>query len=140
MAKEEVSRMVTTINALVASEHVADLRRAADRRRRFSRKADTNVAKNNAQILELRVASPDDAQAVRRLAALDDAPTLEGGVLIALHDGDPVAALSLDDGRVVADPFVLSDDAVEMLRLRAKHLRARRSRRHLRVIRGLRAA
>ena len=70
----------------------------------------------------LRLATDVDAPAVRRLAALDDAPRLSGAVLLALVDGEPVAALSLDDGRVVADPFRLTVHAVALLRLHARHL------------------
>lgn len=87
--------------------------------------------------LVLRNAGPDDADLVRRLADLDDAPTLEGDVLLALVDGEPVAALSLSDGRSVADPFVPTADAVAMLRLRASHLSSRQKtkRRWVRVLR-----
>ena len=60
---------------------------------------------------------------VRRLAALDDAPVLEGQSLLALIDGEAVAALSLEDGRVVSNPFVRTEDAVALLNLRAEHLK-----------------
>jgi hypothetical protein len=70
----------------------------------------------------LRLATDVDAPTVRRLAALDDAPRLSGPVLLALVDGEPVAALALDDGRVVADPFRLTAHAVALLRLHAPHL------------------
>lgn len=70
----------------------------------------------------MRVASDDDAPAVRRLAALDDAPPLQGPVLLALVDDVPVAATSLDDGRVVANPFVPTADTVTLLSLRASQL------------------
>jgi hypothetical protein len=70
----------------------------------------------------LRLATDVDAPTVRRLAALDDAPRLTGAVLLALVDGEPVAALSLADGRVVADPFRLTAHEVTLLRLHAQHL------------------
>lgn len=70
----------------------------------------------------LRLAGDDEAHMVRRLAALDDAPPLEGPVLLALVDGEPVAALSLLDRRVVANPFVHTRELVELLRLRAGHI------------------
>jgi hypothetical protein len=38
-----------------------------------------------------------------------------------------VAALSLDDGRVVADPFAPSAGAVELLQVRAQRLQASRT-------------
>jgi hypothetical protein len=72
--------------------------------------------------LALRLAGPDDATAVRRLAALDDAPPLGGPVLLALLDGTAIAAMSLRDGRVAADPFRPTADVVRLLALRARQL------------------
>lgn len=69
----------------------------------------------------LRVERLGDEDALRRLALLDSARPLRGRALVAEVDGRPVAALSLDDGRVVADPFTHTADAVALLRLRAKH-------------------
>lgn len=70
-------------------------------------------------VLALRRAAPDEAGAVRRLAALDGVPELRDPVLLALVDGEPVAAVSLADGRVAADPFRHTADAVALLRVRA---------------------
>jgi hypothetical protein len=70
----------------------------------------------------LRLAGTDDAKVVRTLAALDDAPMLDGPVLLAVLDGEEVAALSLRNGRVVANPFVLTGEAIALLRLRAEQL------------------
>lgn len=75
-----------------------------------------------ARTVALRLAGSDEAHMVRRLAALDDAPALKGPVLLALVDGEPVAALSLVDRRVVANPFLLTRDVVDLLRLRAEHI------------------
>lgn len=86
--------------------------------------------------LALRVADDADARVVRRLADLDDSSPLRGEILLAVLDGEAVAALSLADGRVVANPFVRTADAVALLELRAAQLSAgaSRSRRRLRVI------
>lgn len=81
--------------------------------------------------LALRPAHRDEADLVRRLADLDDAPALEGDILLALVDGKPVAAMSLHDGRAVADPFVCTTEALALLRLRASHLSSRPARRRL---------
>ena len=49
---------------------------------------------------------PDlEARKVRDLAALDSRPALTGDVLLAVVSDEPVAAISLADGKVVADPF-----------------------------------
>jgi hypothetical protein len=50
-------------------------------------------------ILALRVAHDDEGDVVRRIADLDNARTLNGEVLLALVDGEPVAARSLRDFR-----------------------------------------
>ena len=68
----------------------------------------------------------------RHLAQLDDAPELAGEILVATIGADVMAALSLDDGRVVANPFVLTAEAVEVLRGTATEL-TRRPRRGWRV-------
>jgi hypothetical protein len=75
-----------------------------------------------ATTVALRMAENDEGHLVRHLAALDDAPVLEGPVLVALIDGEPVAAISLLDRRVIANPFMLTRDLVELLRLRAEHI------------------
>jgi len=124
--------MYTTPSALAAAEHVRDLQREAARRRASAglRASDDGLR------VELRLARDFEEGAVRRLAALDDAPVLEGPVLIALVDGDAVAALSLRDQRVVANPFVPTSDTVAVLRLRAKHMTAPGRRSRLRWLRS----
>jgi len=70
--------------------------------------------------LSLRAAGPADRAALATLAALDSAAALREPVLLAAVDGRPVAALSLADGRGVADPFTRSAGALGLLRLRAR--------------------
>lgn len=70
----------------------------------------------------LRLARRDEHDIIRRIAALDDAKPLTGDALLALVDAEPVAALSLTDGRVVANPFVPTAQAVSLLRLRARQI------------------
>lgn len=72
--------------------------------------------------LSLRVAGADDFDLIAELAELDEAPPLEGDAILALIDGRAVAAASLFDGRVVADPFVPTAQAITLLALRAKQL------------------
>ena len=67
----------------------------------------------------LRTATEADRAELDRLADLDSARRFDGDALLALADGTAVAALSLSDGRVVADPFTHSAEAVQMLRLHA---------------------
>jgi hypothetical protein len=93
-------------------------------------------------VIAIRPAQPDEQHVLRRLAALDSAATPHDPVLLALADGEPVAALSVSTGAVVADPWVATADAVALLRARAAQLtvappRPRRS--VLRAFAGLRA-
>jgi hypothetical protein len=66
--------------------------------------------------LVLRPATSVDAADLERLAALDSASPLEGEVLLAYAGGDVRAALSLETGRAVADPFFPSAELVALLR------------------------
>ena len=66
--------------------------------------------------LHLLHAGPVDAGTLTRLAALDETEPLTGDVFLAVADGEAVAAMSVDDGRVVADPFAHTGEAVALLR------------------------
>jgi hypothetical protein len=124
--------MTTSLNALVAREHAADLRREAEHYR--SAKPE---APNAPRVVALRRARADDARALKILAELDEEPGLSGETLLALIDGDAVAAMSLEDGRVVSNPFVATREAVSLLQLRARHLvspKARQPRRRWRPL------
>jgi hypothetical protein len=66
--------------------------------------------------LVVRRGRSSDAAALRVLAELDSARPLTGTTVVAEDDGRLVAAISLHDGRVVADPFVPTADVVAMLR------------------------
>jgi hypothetical protein len=80
----------------------------------------------------IRVADASDAPALARLAALDAARPLHGQILLAESGGVALAAVSLDDDRAVADPFLPTAGHVALLRTRADLLRGGRSRRLLR--------
>ena len=69
--------------------------------------------------LVLRPATSVDSADLERLAALDSARPLDGDVLLAHAGGEVRAALSLDSGRVVADPFWPSAELVDLLRAAA---------------------
>jgi hypothetical protein len=65
--------------------------------------------------LVLRPATSADTSELERLAALDSARPLDGDVLLAYAGGELRAALSVDSGRHVADPFWPTADLVELL-------------------------
>jgi hypothetical protein len=75
--------------------------------------------------LHLLRAGPVDAGTLTRLAALDETEPLTGEVLLAVADGEAVAAVSVHDGRVAADPFARTGEAVALLRMRARQERRR---------------
>ena len=78
----------------------------------------TRHRKQPGEPVTIRAAGPDDVDTLRRVAELDSARPLTGHVLLAEHHGEPLAAISLGAGSVVADPFRRSTDAVHLLRLR----------------------
>jgi len=69
--------------------------------------------------LVLRPATPVDASALRRLAALDSAEPLDGEIVVAYAAGGLRAAVAVDSGRAVSDPFYPSAELVELLRTAA---------------------
>ena len=76
--------------------------------------------------ISIRPATTGDGRTLMRLAALDSARPLPfGPVVIAEIDGEPKAALSLKDGRVVADPFSRTADVVDLLRVHARAMSQR---------------
>lgn len=89
-----------------------------------------------ASSLVLRPATSADAADLERLAALDSARPLAGDVMLAHAGGEVRAAVSLETGRAVADPFYPSLELVPLLRAAAGERPRRRSwRRAARVAR-----
>jgi hypothetical protein len=72
----------------------------------------------------IRQATEEDAATLRRLAELDSQRPFAAPALIAETRGRPIAAISVFDERVVADPFARTDVAVQLLRMRLGALRA----------------
>lgn len=87
-------------------------------------KARKPIVSNNVVPIEItfRRAAHGDEGSLLRLAGLDSARPLAGEILIAVAGDKPVAAISLTDGRVVADPFERTADLVELLRVRARQV------------------
>jgi hypothetical protein len=70
--------------------------------------------------ITIRPAYTDDDAALARLAALDSADAVPARpLLLAEADGELMAALSLADGTVIADPFHRTRELVALLRLQA---------------------
>jgi hypothetical protein len=67
----------------------------------------------------IRQANPDDERVLRELAQLDSQRPLSGSVLVGEIDGAAAAAVSLPEGRLVADPFRPTASLRQVLRMRA---------------------
>lgn len=84
----------------------------------------------NSQITIRRMDLDDaDRRALARLAHLDSRPRPEGAVLGAEVEGRLVAAISIESGDVVADPFSPTGELRTLLELRAAQLRRPRAKR-----------
>lgn len=70
--------------------------------------------------ITIRRSSDADRTDLVRLAQLDGKDTPQGDQLLAYVDDELLAAVSIGDrAAAVADPFHLTNDVVELLRLRA---------------------
>ena len=77
-----------------------------------------------ANTYRIRPATEEDAHLLRRLADLDSRAGLRGRILIGEIDDRAAAAISIDDGSVVANPFIKTAALVSTLRRRADGVRA----------------
>ena len=73
-------------------------------------------------ILSIRPAEPSEDRVLRDLSELDATPQLTRPALLAIVDDQPVAAVSLTDGRIAADPFTRTEDVVVLLREHVQRL------------------
>jgi hypothetical protein len=72
----------------------------------------------------IRLAGDHDDDHLDRIAELDSAEPLEHPVLLGEIDGRPEAAIDLDTGRIIANPFVSTEPLLVHLRMRAAALDA----------------
>lgn len=105
--------MLTGLNILRARAQTRDRREAAARSRRPE--GDYTPVRS----VTLRYSSAADADGLRRLAHLDSARPPSGPTLVAVVDGRLRAALPLDGGPALADPFHRSAELIDLLRMRA---------------------
>ena len=94
--------------------------------RRFSRafgRTEADLVAPAGEIV-IRRAQDADQGAVARLAEVDGKPVPHGAFLLAEVEGEAQAALSLEDGVAVADPFRPTAALVSLLAVRAEQLAA----------------
>jgi hypothetical protein len=85
------------------------------------------------QPITIRRSTAADRTAMRELAALDSRRAPHGDALLAFAGTELRAALPLDGGAPIADPFHHTAGLVDLLRLRATQPRRQRSRRPRRL-------
>jgi hypothetical protein len=87
----------------------------------------TNIAKDSHTGVVIRESVRSDAEHLRRLAQLDSARLHDGPMVVAEINGEIRAAVAIDDGSVIADPFRRTADLVALAAMRADQVRAARS-------------
>jgi hypothetical protein len=116
--------MLPQLNEIHAQVKHEEFVGAAERRGLFRRRHE-RAPWDESQLwqgLTVRLATSADRPALERLAELDEATTPAAPVLLGVVMQRPVAALSLRDGSVIADPFTPTHDLVELMSLRARQL------------------
>jgi hypothetical protein len=102
-----------------ALERTASFRRDAARYRR-ARAASLRPPQPVRAAIQLRLSACRDE--LERLAALSERRLTGGDWIVADVNGVPVAAVSLESGATVYDPFKPTSQAVSLLKLRRKQV------------------
>jgi hypothetical protein len=124
--------MYPLIEEELARQSAIDRQRAAAgaRRARYAaQRAGDQFAAAAAQDIAIRDAEPADVRALITLSDLDSQPVPAGRVLVAEADGRIRAALAVETGRIIADPFESTVHLRALLRLRAEQLQPHSGRR-----------
>lgn len=95
-------------------------------RRRSASRSSAHPTLTEATVITLRLATRPEDLAVAELAALNEDVPPCGRALVAEVDGRARAALSLENDRVLADPFYPADELSSLLSLRRSQLAASR--------------
>ena len=84
-----------------------------------------NVTHTDSTEITIRAARAEDMGELARVAARDTHDLPEGRLLVAKVGSSVRAAISLDDGTIIADPFHRTAELVEALRLKVGHIDGR---------------
>lgn len=87
--------------------------------------------------ITIRRSRSQDQEAIGTLAQLDSQTRPHGDALLAFDGDELVAALPLDGGRPIADPFQRTAEIVDLLQLRAAQAEMPATARRHRHLRGL---
>ena len=105
----------------IVNDHIASLHRNAANYRR-ARAASLRPPQPLRAAIELRLSACRDE--LERLAALSERTLRGGDWIVADVNGVAVAAVSVEDGSTVYDPFTSTAQAVSLLKLRRKQVLA----------------
>jgi hypothetical protein len=103
----------------IVLDKMAGFQRDARRYRR-AREASSRPPQPVRTAIQLRLSACRDE--IERLAQLSDRPSREGDWIVADVDGVAVAAVSVEDGTTLYDPFKATSQAVSLLKLRSKQV------------------
>jgi hypothetical protein len=95
---------------------------AAERERAIREKSRDAWKRRQRGELTVRTATEADGADLLRLARLDSSRPPSGQIIVAEDRGVMVAAMSVDNGATIADPFRATAAIVAMLHLRAEQL------------------
>jgi len=109
------------MHRFVALDHMLSLRRRAERYRRV-RAASVHPPQPVRVAIQLRLCACREE--LERLAALTERTVRGGDWIVADLDGVPAAAVSVEDGTTLYDPFRPTAQLVSLLELRRKQVLA----------------
>ncbi len=116
--------MIELLNITNSKMRDQELRRSAEIRRMQHPDPPRAEAGTDSTELVIRAAGAQDHAALRRLAQLDGKPRPQtADLLVAEVDGEVLAALPLDGGATIADPFRPTAELIDLLCMRAGQLR-----------------
>jgi hypothetical protein len=122
----KVRHPMNPLNAYLALEIMHDHAVRAERHRR-ARPRQAGSPAPRYEAVTIRRATPDDRNALERLAQLEGRRLPSGAALVAEVHGRVLAARWLDSGATLSDPFHPTADLGALLAARARHLGARPS-------------
>jgi hypothetical protein len=132
--------MHSALNGDLVTALASERLERAERFRR-SRVEWASVKPDPGEALTIRLARPDDARDLERLAQVEGRGLPPSPALLAEANGQVVAARSLANGAAIADPFRPTAHALELLELRSLHFRdsepPRRPRRMMALLRAI---
>jgi hypothetical protein len=123
-AKEDLVNLIPFIAAQNVDAIASDRMRAAEAARRALGARTGRAATDRPDSVMVRLACLADDRSLAELAQLDSGRVPEFPALLAEVDGRVRAAISINGGAAVADPFFPSAGLVELLALRAAQVRA----------------